>query len=145
MLVVRNTSAYGFGVTSRLPFDQTIERVKEALAEEGFGVLTQVDVQDTLCQELGASIPPYTILGVCNPRFAVRALREEAEIGLLLPCNVLVRAEGRHVTVSVMNPYLLIRLTENPRLRGLSDEIFNAVERALERCAKAPAREAVLA
>jgi Uncharacterized conserved protein len=104
-------------------------------------VVSEIDVRETLCDKLGASIPPYTILGMCNPRFAITALREEPEIGLLLPCNVLVRADGRHVQISAMNPYFLIRLTENNRLRGLSDEIFFALERALERVAEASPRE----
>jgi uncharacterized protein (DUF302 family) len=145
MLVVRNTSAYGFGVTSSLPFAETIDTVKTALAAEGFGVVSEIDVREKLCDSLGASVPPYTILGVCNPHFALHALKEEAEIGLLMPCNVLVRADGPRVQVSVMNPYLLIRMTENSRLRGLSDEVFFALERALERFAKSTQRILVAA
>lgn len=136
MLVVDNTSPYGFGVTARLPFSVAVEQVKEAFAAEGFGAVSEIDMRDALCKKLGASIAPYTILGMCNPNFALRALELEPEIGLLLPCNVLVRSTGRDVTVSVMDPHTLIRMTENNKLRGLSDQVFFGLERALQRFAR---------
>jgi uncharacterized protein (DUF302 family) len=145
MLVLRNTSAYGFGATAPVPFDVALERTKEAFAVEGFCVVSEIDMRDRMCDTLGVSIPPYTILGLCNPNFALRALREETEAGLLMPCNVLVRADGPCTQVSVMNPYHLIRLTENNRLRGLSDEMFAALERGLERFAATPETKLVAA
>jgi uncharacterized protein (DUF302 family) len=136
MLILQNTSAYGFGFTSRLPFGVVIEQVKEAFEAEGFGIVSQIDMRDRLCKNLGASIQPYTILGFCNPNVALRALRDEPEAGLLMPCNVLVRSDGRGVHVSALDPRLLIRLAENNRLRGVSDDLFACIERALERFAK---------
>jgi uncharacterized protein (DUF302 family) len=133
MLAIRNTSAFGFGVTSRLPFLIAVERVKEVFGAEGFDVVSQIDMRETLCESLGASIPPYTVLGLCNPSITQKLLFEETEAGLLMPCNVLVRVEGNCVQISVMNPYLLIRLSENNKLRGLSDQLFNGLERGLER------------
>lgn len=136
MLVIRNTSAFAFGVTSRLPYGFALEMVRETFEAEGFELVSSIDMRDKLCETLGASIPPYTILGFCHPGIALRLLREETEVGLLMTCNVLVRADGSVTQVSVLNPYPLIRLTENNKLRGLSDQLFFNLERALERFAK---------
>ncbi len=84
-------SQYGFGTTLRMPYNEVIPRVKEALKAEGFGVLTEIDVRQTLREKLGAEMEPYLILGACNPIPAHRALEVEPEIGLLLPCNVVIR------------------------------------------------------
>ena len=85
-------SQYGFGTTLRVPYDEVIPRVKEALKAEGFGVLIEIDMRQTLREKLGSKMEPYLILGACNPVLAHRALEVEPEIGLLLPCNVVVRA-----------------------------------------------------
>jgi uncharacterized protein (DUF302 family) len=142
MLTIQNTSAYGFGVTSHLPFPVALELAKEAFEAEGFKVVSQIEMREVFCEELGAAIAPYTVLGLCNAATAYRILREETEAGLLMPCNVLVRSDRSSVHVSVMNPHLLIRVTENNRLRGLSDGLYAGLERGLNRFLKLTAEPA---
>jgi uncharacterized protein (DUF302 family) len=125
-------SRYGFGITVTLPFDRSVGRVKEALQAEGFGTLTEIDVQKTLHEKTGEVIKPYVILGVCNPRLASRAIAAEPEIGLLLPCNVLVRDTGAAVQVSVQDPLLMVEVTGNAALRPLAEEARERLERALQ-------------
>src|SRR6266511_1046864 len=86
---------YAFGKTVQMYYEDAIERATEALAKEGFGVLTEIDVAATLKKKLGKEIPPYKILGACNPQFAHRALEAEPQIGALLPCNVVVRVDRK--------------------------------------------------
>ena len=96
---------YHFSKTLRVPFDAAISRVTEALKQEGFGILTEIDVQKTLKQKLGVDFRPYRILGACNPPFAYQALQAEDKIGTMLPCNVIVQeAAGGAVEVSAVDP-----------------------------------------
>jgi uncharacterized protein (DUF302 family) len=128
---VQSTSAYGFGTTVSLPFEQAVERVKEAFKAEGFGTLTEINVQKTLREKIGAEIEPYVILGTCNPNLASRAIALEHEIGLLLPCNVLVHQCGGHVRVSAQDPLLLVEMVHNEALRPIGEEARERIERAL--------------
>ncbi len=121
---------YGFGVTLELPFSTAVERVTEALRTEGFGVLSDIDVQATLKAKLGIDTPAYRILGACNPQFAHRALSAEPDIGLLLPCNVIVRAEpdGR-TRVAFMDPAAVLKLVDQPGVHEIGREVRTRLER----------------
>ncbi len=123
---------FGFGKPVDLGFDEALETVTEELAKEGFGVLTEIDVQATLKQKLGEDMPPYRILGACNPPLAHQAVTAVPEIGLLLPCNVLVREddEGK-VHVSFMDPGSVLGLVDNPDVEPLAGQVKEKLERVL--------------
>jgi uncharacterized protein (DUF302 family) len=135
--MVRQTTRYGFGVTVAMPVDLAVERVKTSLAEEGFGVLSEIDMAATLKKKLDVDIPPYVILGACNPPLARQALDLEQDIGLLLPCNVVVYAateEGSSV-VAAMDPEEALRLTGNDAIGPIAGEVKVRLQRALSRLA----------
>jgi uncharacterized protein (DUF302 family) len=115
-------SSYGFGMTLQVPYEEAIARVKEGLKAEGFGVLTEIDVRQTLREKLGAQMEPYLILGACNPVLAHRALEQEPEIGLLLPCNVVVRAIGDGCRVEIADPQAMLGIVGNEQLDGIAEE-----------------------
>jgi uncharacterized protein (DUF302 family) len=123
--------AYGFGITLALPYEQAIERIKEALKAEGFGVLTEIDVRRTLRDKLGLETAPYVILGACNPHLAHRALELEPEIGLLLPCNVVVRAIADGSRVEIADPQAMLAVSGNPQLEQIAQEARARLQRAL--------------
>ena len=125
-------SQYTFGKTVGLGFDQAVKAVTEALAKEGFGVLTEIDVAATLKKKLDIDRPPYRILGACNPQFAARALEIEPQIGALLPCNVVVRqgADGATV-VEFMDPRAVLQLTDRPEVAGIAGEVRSRLERVM--------------
>jgi uncharacterized protein (DUF302 family) len=115
---------YGFGKTVSLDFAAAVARVTEELAKEGFGVLTEIDVQATLKKKLDKDMPPYRILGACNPSFAHRALDAEPSIGLLLPCNVVVRQDaGGQVSVEFMDPNAVLEMVPRPEVHALATEV----------------------
>ncbi len=113
---------YGFGRTLREPYEEVIPRVKEALKAEGFGVLTEIDVRQTLHEKLGAEMEPYLILGACNPVLAHRALEQEPEIGLLLPCNVVVRVVEGGCRVEIADPGAMLGIVGNDQLDIIAEE-----------------------
>ena len=123
---------FGFGKTVDLGFEEAVETVTEELGKEGFGVLTEIDVQATLKKKLGEDMRPYKILGACNPPLAHQAVTAVPEIGLLLPCNVLVREndEGK-VHVSFMDPGAVLGLVDNPDVEPLAAEVKKRLERVL--------------
>ncbi len=125
-------SKYAFGKTVDLTFEQATEAVTQALAREGFGVLTEIDVAATLKKKLGLERPPYKILGACNPQFAARALEMEPQIGALLPCNVVVRqgADGKTV-VEFMDPNAVLGLVGRPEVAPIAAEVRARLERVL--------------
>jgi uncharacterized protein (DUF302 family) len=122
---------YVFGKTVDLGFEQAIERVTEELAKEGFGVLTEIDVSVTLKNKLGVDVPPYRILGACNPPFAHRALQLEPQIGALLPCNVVVREDEGETRVEIMDPRSVLQLVGRPEVAEIAGEVRTRLERVL--------------
>lgn len=123
---------YSFGKTVSLPFDAAVARITEALAEVGFGVLTEIDVAMTMKKKLGTEMPPYRILGACNPQFASRAIAAEPQIGALLPCNVVVRQDvAGAVHVEVMDPHAVLTLVDRPEIAALAAEVRGRLEQAL--------------
>jgi uncharacterized protein (DUF302 family) len=122
---------YAFGRTVALSQEEAIARVTQALAREGFGVLTEIDVAATLKKKLGVDVPPYRILGACNPEFARRALEAEPQIGTLLPCNVVVRQEAGKTRVEAMDPLAVMRLVGREDVEAIAREVRDRLERAL--------------
>jgi uncharacterized protein (DUF302 family) len=122
---------YGFGAHLGVPYEDAILRVKDALKAEGFGVLSEIDVKRTLKEKIGAEMEPYIILGACNPQLAHRALTTELEVGLLLPCNVVVRAEGGGSRVEIADPKVMLDIIGNDELDAIADEAKQRLERAL--------------
>ena len=124
--------AYTFGKAVSMSQDQAIERVTQELAKEGFGVLTEIDVAATLRKKLGVEVPPYRILGACNPQFAHRALQAEPQIGALLPCNVVVRTDASGNTlVEIMDPRAVLQLVGRPDIEHIAGEVRKRLERVL--------------
>ncbi len=125
-------SNYGFGKKVDLGFDTAIERVTEELAKEGFGILTVIDVQATLKMKLDKDIRPYRILGACNPGLADQAITAVPEIGLLLPCNVLVREDDEgQVFVSFMDPGAVLGMVDDPRVDSLAGIVKQKLENVM--------------
>ena len=125
------TSSYGFHCELKsLGFSQAIDVVTEALKIEGFGILTDIDVQATMKAKLGIDGLPYRILGACNPPLAHRALSAEPDIGLLLPCNVVVREDkDNSIVISFMDPVAVLKLTSNPEVAAVAQDVRQRLER----------------
>jgi uncharacterized protein (DUF302 family) len=126
--------SYGFGVTVSLPYEQAIERTRAALKDQGFGVLTEIDVKQTMKAKLDVDFRPYVILGACNPPLAHRALSADLGIGLLLPCNVIVYDNGDgSSTVEVMDPEAALGLVgDNPVIAEVAREARSRLRLALD-------------
>ncbi len=124
---------YSFGKAVNLSFDAAIDAVSTALQNEGFGILTDIDVAATLKKKLGEEMPPYRILGACNPPLAHQALTREPSIGVLLPCNVVVRQdESGKTIVEFMDPISVLNLVDNPAVAELAGEVKRRLERVAE-------------
>lgn len=124
--------SYALSIDLVQPFDEVVPQVKQALAANGFGIVSEIDMQKTLKDKIGVEIEPQLILGACNPRFANRALQAEPSIGLLLPCNVVVRHTAGVTVVEAINPETLVTLTENPALTALAKELTAALNASLD-------------
>ena len=121
---------YGHHISIVGPFSSALERVISALKDEGFGVLSDIDIQKAMKEKLGVDMPAYRILGACNPPLAHRALQAEPEIGLLLPCNVTVRAEADgKVSVGFLDPQTMVQMTSNPSVASVADEAGERLRR----------------
>ncbi len=128
--------SYGFGATVPLPFDEAVARVTEALQAEGFGVLTSIDVKATMKNKLNVDFERYTILGACNPPLAHRALTLEPEVGLLLPCNVVVRevpgtGEQPHTRIEIADPVAMLGIVQHPQMQDLAHEAKVRLQRVI--------------
>ncbi len=131
------TSSYGFGTTLDLPFDEAVERTREALKAEGFGVLSTTDVRQTMKEKLDVDFEPYVILGACNPQLAHRALAAEHELGLLLPCNVIVHEHEGKGAVSIVDPAQMLGVVgENPELAAVAQEAGERLRRVVTALSK---------
>ncbi len=129
-MIVKETSvAYETRIST--PFDAAVERCRQALAEEGFGVLTEIDVQATLKKKLGVDREPYVILGACHPPSAHRALTAVPQVGVLLPCNVTVSVEDGATVVRAMNPGAVMEILDHPALEEVGEEVGAALQRVV--------------
>ncbi len=122
-----------FEAKTALPFDRAVERCREELGKEGFGVLTEIDVKATLKKKLDVDVEPYLILGACHPPSAYRALSTAPEVGVLLPCNVTVSVEGGTTVVRAMRPDSVAQVLDSPALLPLMAEVGDALERVVGR------------
>ena len=128
------TTDYGFSVAVSAPYADAVAKTRAALAKEGFGVITEIDVTATLKEKLGVDFHPYVILGACNPSLAHRALTAERDIGLLLPCNVIVYTSDRPgvCVVAALDPVAMLGLVGRPEMEPLAYEVRANLERALD-------------
>jgi len=130
---------YALTTTVPQPYDQALAATREALAEQGFGVLTEIDMQATLKAKIGADIAPQVIFGACRPPLADAALRVEPSIGLLLPCNVVVRrVDGDRTRVETIDPAIMVSVTGNPGLQAVATEARTRLTDALRSLEPAP-------
>lgn len=122
------------GLTVRLPapFPDAVRRVRQALGEQGFGALTEIDVRETLAQKLGVEFEDYLIIGACNPPLAHRALEVDRRIGLLLPCNVVVRTDGAETVVEALDPQVMVAVAGRTELAPVADEAARRLRAALD-------------
>jgi len=124
---------YGFNTTIKLSFNDTLERVLVDLKQEGFGVLSDIDAQSAMKEKLGVEMPPYRILGAFNPQLAHKALQAEPDIGLLLPCNVVVRQEAEgHVTVVFIDPLVMMEMLDKPEVQTVAKDAEQRLRRVCE-------------
>jgi uncharacterized protein (DUF302 family) len=126
--------SYYISRTVTLPYEEAVQRVVEELQNEGFGVLTEIDVKATMKKKLGVDFRNYRILGACNPPFAYQALQAERNIGTLLPCNVIVQeAEGGGTEVAAIDPAVSMQAVGNPALAGVAEQVRSKLRRVVER------------
>jgi len=132
-MTTATTAGADYSLATRLdvPYEQAIEKVTEALKDEGFGVLTEIDVKATLKKKLDADFRRYIILGACNPQLAHQALQTDLEIGLLLPCNAIVYEDGDGSAVALMDPLMMMQVSGHPQLEPLGREARERLDRVL--------------
>ena len=128
--------SYGNATTVQAPFADTVKRVRDELKAEGFGVLTEIDVTTTFREKLGELMEDYVILGACNPPLAHQALELDRSIGLLLPCNVVVRSGDDGTIVEALDPQIMVNVSDNPELKAIADDAAARLRRVLARLAQ---------
>ncbi len=126
---------YYFSKTKKASFEETVEAVKNELKEEGFGILTEIDVRETLKKKLDVDFRKYRILGACNPPFAYKALQAEDKIGTMLPCNVVVQELSAGITeIAAIDPVASMQAVSNPHLKEIAEQIQAKLRKAVEKC-----------
>lgn len=135
-MATQQRNAYGFGAQVNLPFAEAVARTKAALKEQGFGVLTEIDVRQTLKEKRGVDFRPYVILGACNPALAEQALAAELDLGLLLPCNVVVYESDGGAIVAAMDPAPVLGLVGNPALTPIARAVRTRLQQAIAAISK---------
>jgi len=130
---MENSKNFGFAQVLNIPYEEALIKVQEALKEEGFGVLTTIDVQSTLKKKLDVDFRKYAILGACNPPYAFQALQADLDVGLLLPCNVIVyETDDKKVLVSAMNPVSVLGVMQNEKLELIAEAVSTKLEKVME-------------
>ncbi len=124
--------SYGISRSVSLTYEQAVEKVTEELKKEGFGVLTTIDVRETLRKKLDVDFPKYVILGACNPPFAHQSLLAEEQIGLLLPCNVIVYEKEGKTVVAAFDPMVMMQLIDKPAMEPIAREVRERLKRAID-------------
>lgn len=122
---------FGFSKIVKLSYEQAIEKVTDELKKEGFGVLTTIDVKDTLKKKLNVDFNKYVILGACNPPFAHKVLLAEEQIGLLLPCNVIVYEKEGKTTVAAFDPMSMTKVLDNEKVKAVAEEVKQRLQRVI--------------
>jgi uncharacterized protein (DUF302 family) len=128
---------YTLSSTTVMPFSEAVERVRSELQSAGFGILCEIDVQATLREKLGVEREPYLILGACNPPLAHRALEAEPDLGVLLPCNVVVYRQGDETRIAAIDPERMLSIVEKEELEAVAAEVKNRLAGVVERAAAA--------
>jgi uncharacterized protein (DUF302 family) len=124
--------SYGMTTSVDRPFTEVVAEVREALAAQGFGVLTEIDIKTTLKNKIDVDVEDQVILGACSPRHAHRALQADPSIGLLLPCNVVIRSEGSTTHVEAINPQMMVELSDADEMKAVADEVSVKLQAALD-------------
>ena len=127
---------YGRTIEIDVPYAQAVPRVKQVFKDHGFGTLTEIDLKKTLKEKLGVDTEAYQILGVCNPRLAHQALQIERDLGLLLPCNVVIRESAGKTIVQALDPEVMVKVPEKPELEPIAEQAGQSIDAALHALAK---------
>ena len=130
---MKQIGKYALQVQTALSFEDTIIKVTHLSKEQGFGILTEIDVKATLKKKLDVDWKPYTILGACNPNFAYKSLQAEQHIGVLLPCNIVVWDEGDHRVVAAMEPEIMGDIIDNPAIKDTAHQVSNLIKKVMEK------------
>jgi len=134
---MEKTSQYAFTAVLNIPYEDAVSKVTEALKEEGFGVLTEINVKETLKKKLGVDFRKYVILGACNPPYAHRTLQADLDVGLLLPCNVIVyETDDGKTCISAINPVSALEVIKNQDLRKIAEEVSIKLKRVVDKLAQ---------